>query len=176
MPLLSLVIFLPLLGGLLAVFLPVSPKNSRVIALASTVITFAISLQLWFDFDRSSVAFQFQESLTWIPQLGITYHLGVDGISLLLVLLSTFLGVIGVLCSWNSITEKRKSYYFFLLLLQAGMTGVFCSLDLFLFYVFWEAMLIPMYFLIGVWGGKNKLYAAAKFFIYTMVGSLLMLV
>lgn len=176
MPILSLVTFLPLLGALLIVFVPIPAKAARTLALAATVVTFAASLTLWFQFQGGTAAYQFVENHNWVPQLGISYHLGLDGISLLLVLLSTFLGVIAVLCSWNAVQERRRSYYAFLLMLQTGMTGVFCSLDLFLFYVFWESMLIPMYFLIGVWGGKNKLYAAVKFFIYTMVGSLLMLV
>src|SRR3972149_7670788 len=110
-----------------------------------------------------------------IPSLGVQYHLGLDGISLLLVMMTTLLGFIACLSSWDAITDRVKQYYIFLLLLQTGMLGVFVSLDFFLFYVFWEVMLVPMYFLIGVWGGPRKLYAAIKFFLYTLVGSVLML-
>ncbi len=111
----------------------------------------------------------------WIQSLGVHYHVGVDGISLLLVMLTTLIGPLAVLSSWDAIQTRMKEYYAFILLLQAGMLGVFISLDFFLFYVFWEVMLVPMYFLIGVWGGPRKLYAAIKFFLYTLVGSVLML-
>lgn len=119
---------------------------------------------------------QFEESAAWIPSMGIRYHVGIDGISLFLVLLATFLTPIAILSSWNSINERVKEYHVFMLLLETGMIGVFVALDLFLFYVFWEVMLVPMYFLIGVWGGQQRIYAAVKFFLYTMVGSVLMLV
>lgn len=176
MPVLSLITFLPLIGALLIWFLPMSSKGHRGLALLTTLVTFAVSLQLWFGFERGTADFQYVEKLAWIPDFGVSYHLGIDGISILLVLLSTFLGIIGVLASWTAVEKRTKSYYAFLLVLQTGMTGVFVSLDLFLFYVFWEAMLIPMYFLIGIWGGERRLYAAVKFFLYTMFGSLLMLV
>ena len=119
---------------------------------------------------------QFQESFLWISSMGIQYHVGIDGISLFLVLLTTFLTPIAILSSWNSIDKRVKEYHLFMLLLETGMIGVFVALDLFLFYVFWEVMLVPMYFLIGVWGGQRRIYAAVKFFLYTMVGSVLMLV
>jgi NADH-quinone oxidoreductase subunit M len=140
------------------------------------LLTFAISLKLYLGYQASGAEFQFVEKLDWIPALGISYNLGMDGLSLWLILLTTFLMPIVVLSSFSSVTERVKEYYFLLLFLQSGMIGAFVSLDLFLFYIFWEAMLIPMYFLVGIWGGKDRVYAAMKFFIYTMVGSLLMLI
>ncbi|MCU0240923.1 MAG: NADH-quinone oxidoreductase subunit M, partial [Vicinamibacteria bacterium] len=119
--------------------------------------------------------FQFVEKMDWIPSIGVSYFFGVDGISVLLILLTTLLGAIAILSSWSAITERVRPYYVFLLLLQTGMLGVFCALDMFLFYIFWEVMLVPMYFLIGVWGGPRRLYAAIKFFLYTLVGSVVML-
>ena len=111
----------------------------------------------------------------WIPSIGVQYFFGVDGISALLILLTTLLGQISILSSWTAITDRVRQFYVFLLLLQAGMLGVFCALDMFLFYVFWEVMLVPMYFLIGIWGGARRLYAAIKFFLYTLAGSVVML-
>jgi NADH-quinone oxidoreductase subunit M len=119
--------------------------------------------------------FQFEEKVSWIPSLGVNYHVGIDGISLLLVILTTLMGFIAILCSWSGIQERVKEYYAMFFLLQTGMIGVFMSLDFFLFYVFWELVLVPMYFIIGVWGGPRKLYAAIKFFLYTLAGSVLML-
>ena len=119
--------------------------------------------------------FQFEERADWIPALGAHYHIGIDGISLLLVMLTTLMGFIAILCSWNAIQDRVKEYYAMFLLLQTGMIGVFLSLDFFLFYIFWELVLVPMYFIIGVWGGPRKLYAAIKFFLYTLAGSVLML-
>ena len=140
------------------------------------VVGFIISLPLWFWFDRgTSDQMQFVESVQWIKTLGANYHVGIDGISLLLVMLTTLLGPLAVLSSWEAIDNRVKEYYVFMLMLQAGMLGVFISLDFFLFYVFWEVMLVPMYFLIGVWGGPRKLYAAIKFFLYTLFGSVLLL-
>src|SRR5262249_39038494 len=118
---------------------------------------------------------QFVENVPWIKTLGAKYHVGIDGISLLLIMLTTLLGPLAVLSSWSAIANRVKEYYVFMLMLQTGMLGVFISLDFFLFYVFWEVMLVPMYFLIGVWGGPRKLYAAIKFFLYTLVGSVLLL-
>ena len=126
-------------------------------------------------YDADLGGFQFQNKASWIPSIGVQYFVGIDGISLLLLLLTTFLGFISILSSWTAITERVKEYYIFMLLLQTGMLGVFVSLDFFLFYIFWEAMLVPMYFLIGIWGGPRKLYAAIKFFLYTLLGSVLML-
>ena len=176
MPLLSTIVFLPLLGTLVLFLVPMSSKGQRWTALFFSLVTFLISLRLWFGFDSGTHAFQFEEMATWIPSLGISYHLGVDGISVLLVLLTTLLSTIAVLSSFTAVTKKTRSYYAFLLFLETGMLGVFVALDMFFFYVFWEAMLVPMYFLIGIWGGERRVYAAVKFFLYTMLGSLLMLV
>ncbi len=176
--LLSIVTFTPLLGALV-LLLPPFKKDDRLtrwVANAFGVLGFLVSLPLWFWFDRAHpVPFQFVERVPWIPSIGVFYHLGVDGISTLLILLTTLLGSIAILCSWSAITDRVRQFYVFLLLLQVGMLGVFCSLDMFLFYLFWEVMLVPMYFLIGIWGGARRLYAAIKFFLYTLVGSVVML-
>ena len=174
---LSLVTYLPLAGALAMLFFPkertgLIMKFATLVALAD----FVVSVTLWAGYDRSSAAFQFVERGSWIPSLGVQYKMGVDGISLLLVLLTTLLGFLSILSSWTAITERVKEYYIFMLLLQTGMLGVFVSVDFFLFYVFWEVMLVPMYFLIGIWGGPRKLYAAIKFFLYTLFGSVLMLI
>src|SRR5256886_16243374 len=138
--------------------------------------TFAASVPLWTGFDGGDADVQFEELLRWMPGLGVGYHVGVDGISVLLVLLTTFLMPVALASAWHAIEDRTKEFVIAMLLLEAGMVGVFVSLDLFLFFVFWEAMLIPMYFVIGVWGGANRVYAAVKFVLYTMVGSALMLV
>ena len=132
-------------------------------------------MPLWFWFNPQNAEFQFVERAPWIPSIGAEYFLGVDGISTLLILLTTLLGFIAILSSWTAITERVKEYYIFLLVLQTGMLGAFMSLDFLLFFVFWEVMLVPMYFLIGIWGSANRLYAAIKFFLYTLVGSVVML-
>ena len=147
----------------------------RWFANAVGLLGFLVSLPLWFSFDRQAEGFQFVERHDWIPSIGVQYFFGVDGISALLILLTTLLGFIAILSSWTAITERVRQYYVFLLLLQTGMIGTFCALDMFLFYVFWEVMLVPMYFLIGIWGGARRLYAAIKFFLYTLVGSVVML-
>jgi NADH-quinone oxidoreductase subunit M len=173
---LSLLLFLPLVGALLLLWIP--RRNSQILfqtALLFTSITFLWSLKILWEFAPASAEMQFQERLSWIPAYGIDYFIGIDGISLFLVLLTTFLGPIVILASWT-VTERVKEYLFFMLTLQTGMIGVFLALDLFLFYVFWEVMLVPMYFLIGVWGGPRRIYAALKFVLYTMSGSLLMLI
>ena len=173
---LSVVLFLPLAGAIVLMLLPKGNKN--LIRWLANVIGFAgflVSLPLVFWFDSANGEFQFVERVSWIPSIGANYALGMDGISLLLIMLTTVLGFLSILSSWSAIEERLKEYYVFLLLLQTGMLGVFMSLDFFLFYVFWEVMLVPMYFLIGIWGGPRKLYAAIKFFIYTLVGSVLML-
>lgn len=176
MPILSLITFLPLAGALLFIFIPKEQKNLfRIFALLLTIITFIISLTLFFQFDSGTADPQFGERAEWIGY-GIQYHVGIDGISLLLVLLTTLLFPIAILSSWNYIQDKVKEYHIFMLILQTGILGVFVSLNLFLFYVFWEAMLIPMYFLIGIWGGKRRIYATMKFVLFTMFGGLLMLV
>jgi NADH-quinone oxidoreductase subunit M len=173
---LTVVTFLPLFGALLLLLVP--RGRTRVFAIGATVVAgidFLLSVPLWLRFETGKAGFQFVERASWIPSIGVQYLVGIDGISLLLILLTTLLGFVAILSSWNAITDRVKEYYIFLLLLQTGMLGVFISLDLFLFYVFWEAMLVPMYFLIGIWGGPRKLYAAIKFFLYTLLGSVLML-
>ncbi|MBW2578338.1 MAG: NADH-quinone oxidoreductase subunit M [Deltaproteobacteria bacterium] len=145
------------------------------IALASSILTFLLSLRLFAVFDPLETGFQLVEHAPWIPEYGIQYFVGIDGISLLMVLLTTFLMPIILLASWNDISKSLRNYLFFMLSLETGMLGAFVSLNLFQFYVFWEAMLVPMYFIIGVWGGPRRVYAAVKFFLFTMVGSLLML-
>jgi len=145
------------------------------VALASTILTFLLSLRLFATFDPVRTGFQLMEHSRWIPEYGINYFVGVDGISLLMVLLTTFLMPIVLLASWNDISKSVKTYVFFMLFLETGMLGAFVSLNLFQFYVFWEVMLVPMYFIIGIWGGPRRVYAAVKFFLFTMAGSLLML-
>jgi NADH-quinone oxidoreductase subunit M len=174
---LTLVAFWPLVGAIALMFFP--KENTGMIRLWANIVAlagFLISAPLffWFDYDDGATM-QFTQSATWIESLGVSYSVGIDGISLLLILLTTLLGVIAVLSSWESVQERVKEYYIFLLMLQTGMLGVFITLDFFMFYVFWEVMLVPMYFLIGVWGGPRKLYAAIKFFLYTLVGSVLLL-
>ena len=176
--LLSLTTFLPVLGVLLLLFIPKDSKGMlRNVAFATTVVTFLVSLPIMFGF-QSNAEFQFVENVPWIAAgpFVMRYFVGIDGISLWLVILTTFIMPIAVLSTYTAVEEKVKEYMILLLLLETGMLGAFISLDMFLFYIFWEVMLIPMYFMIGIWGGKNRIYAAVKFFIYTMVGSLLMLV
>jgi len=175
--LLSLLVFLPTLGAVLLAFIPNKFQGAmRVIALVTTLINFLLSIPLYFAFDGATAAFQFSEGYEWIPSIGASYHIGIDGLSLLMVMLTTFLSPLVILSSWNDIRKNLKGYLISMLLLETGMVGVFCALDLLLFYIFWEAMLIPMYFIIGIWGGARRIYATVKFFIYTMFGSLLMLV
>src|SRR5579871_3963480 len=174
--LLSIILLTPLAG--LAVLLLIPGKNKDLIRIWANVASFAgflISLPLARRFQAGIPGFQFEERADWIPALGAHYHIGIDGISYLLVMLTTLMGFIAILCSWNAIQDRVKEYYAMFLLLQTGMIGVFLSLDFFLFYVFWELVLVPMYFIIGVWGGPRKLYAAIKFFLYTLAGSVLML-
>ena len=173
---LSLIIFLPMIGALVLLLIPRDLTQGLFkTALLFTTLTFIWSLKVLWHFDPAKGEMQFEERLAWIPTYGIEYLLGIDGISLFLVLLTTLLGPIVILASWT-IFKKVKEYLIFMLLLETGMIGTFLALDLFLFYVFWEVMLIPMYFLIGVWGGPRRVYAATKFILYTMSGSLLMLV
>jgi len=175
-PALTLVLFIPLAGGLLLAFFR-DPNKIRVAALVTSLLDLVVSLPLFFHFDPSTYKMQFVEGpYPWIPTFNIHYTVGVDGISLLLVLLTTLLTPICVLCSWKAIDKKVKEFMLALLIMETGMIGVFVALDFVLFYVFWEAMLIPMYLIIGVWGGPNRLYAAIKFFLYTLAGSLLLLV
>ncbi|MBW8879417.1 MAG: NADH-quinone oxidoreductase subunit M [Acidobacteria bacterium] len=176
-PILSIICYLPLAGALLIAFGMKSSQGAliRKVATGFVFVDFLLSIPLWFLFDRNGELFQFRESVPWIDSIGVRYEFGIDGIALLLVLLTTLLGVLAFLSSWSAIHDREKEYYIFLLLLQTGMLGVFMALDFFLFYVFWEVMLVPMYFLIGIWGGARRLYAAIKFFLYTLVGSVLML-
>ena len=176
--LLNLICYLPLAGALLMMIF-VNKENSSALKATATLVAgldFVISIPLWFLYKPGGVEFQFATQFDWIPSVGVQYIFGVDGFSVLLILLTTLLGFIAVYSSFTAITERKKEYYISLLVLQTGMLGVFCSLDFILFYVFWEVMLVPMYFLIGVWGGPRRLYAAIKFFLYTLVGSVLMLV
>jgi len=174
---LTVTIFLPLVG---AVAIGLVPRGStgriRTLALVFSLLTFLAALVLFFGFDRAQPAMQFVEDYAWISWPPIHYHLGIDGLSMILVLLTGFLTPLGVLISWADICKREKEFYIFLLALETGSLGVFLALDLFLFFVFWEAMLIPMYFLIGVWGHERRVYAAVKFILYTMAGSALMLV
>jgi NADH-quinone oxidoreductase subunit M len=177
MPFLTLLVVLPLVGAaLLFVTGRGQDKLVRNLALGVSLVTFALSLIVWMKFDPASADYQFVERHAWLPDFGISYHVGIDGISLLLVVLTTFLTPIALLCSWDAIEDRVRAFSFFMLVLEAAMIGVFISLDLFLFYMFWDAMLIPMYFLIGIWGHERRIYAAVKFFLYTMAGSALMLV
>ena len=176
LPLLTLLVVVPLAGGVAVLLLGRGrDRLARHVALATSLVAFGLSLLVWMGFDVTSADYQFVERHAWLPDFGISYHVGVDGISLLLVVLTTFLTPIALLCSWESIESRVREFSFFMLALEAAMIGVFVSLDLFLFYVFWDAMLIPMYFLIGVWGYDRRIYAAVKFILYTMAGSVLML-
>jgi len=169
---LSTVVFLPLLGTVLVVALPSREKNLlRAVALLTSLATFAASLNLWFAFDPAASGFQAVERFWWLWVFGVQvdYHLGVDGISLLLVLLTTFITPVVILSSWHAIEDKVKGYHACFLVLETAMLGTFLALDMVLFYIFWEAMLLPMYFIIGVWGGPRRLYATIKFVLFTIV-------
>ena len=180
--LLTLAIVTPIAGAILLMLIPNRDGSKdgliRNVALAISLVAFAITLALWAGFDASAGApeFQFVERSSWIPQFGIEYYLGIDGLSLMLLVLTGFLTPIAFLSSWHSVEKKVKEFSIFMLLLEASMIGVFCALDIFLFYVFWDFVLIPMYFLIGIWGYDQRIYAAIKFILYTMAGSVLMLV
>ncbi len=178
-PLLSLVIFLPLVGVAFILLIrgegEVQNRNVRNVALWTSLATFALSILLWTNFDTTTSAFQFEEEMPWIPGFDINYHLGVDGISVFFVLLSTLLTPICVLASWETIQKHVKEYMISFLVLETFMVGMFCALDFVLFYIFFEGVLIPMFLIIGVWGGSARVYAAFKFFLYTLVGSVLML-
>ncbi len=172
---LSIVLFTPLAGLIVLLFIPASnPRAVKLWANAASFIGFLVSLPLVLQFDRAK-DFQFEEHASWIPSIGASYHLGIDGLSLLLVMLTTLLGFLSILSSWTAIQDRLKEYYAFFLLLQVGMLGVFMSLDFLLFFVFWETVLVPMYFIIAIWGGARRMYAAIKFMIYTLIGSVLML-
>ncbi|HEY6141280.1 MAG TPA: NADH-quinone oxidoreductase subunit M [Thermoanaerobaculia bacterium] len=179
MGILNIVTYLPLVGAILLLFFP--KNNPAAIRWTATLVAFAdflASICLWLNFDAKASGlkiFQFDYDVPWIPSLGVRYHFGVDGIAILLILMTTLMGLIAIVSSFTAIGHREKEYYVLLLLLQTGMIGTFCALDFFLFYVFWEIMLVPMYFIIGIWGGPRKLYAAIKFFLYTLAGSVLML-
>ncbi len=175
-PLLSLILFTPLAGAILLLFVGKQNENLiKWIANVTVALGFLVSLPLWFWYDSSNPEWQFVERADWIPSIGAEYFLGIDGFSMMLILLATLMGVIAVLSSWNAIHMRVKEYYIFLLLLQTGMIGAFVALDFLLFFLFWEVMLVPMYFLIGIWGSDNRLYSAIKFFLFTLVGSVIML-
>ncbi len=176
---LTFLTFFPLAGVLLLLLLKAFKKDSdnviKGIAIGTSALTFLISVALLLQFRAGNPNLQFVERVPWIPSWGIQYYLGVDGISILMVMLTTIISLLAIIASWSAIKEQKLMYYVLMLLLQVGMMGVFLAQDLFLFYIFWEFTLIPMYFLIGIWGGQRRVYAAVKFFLYTMAGSLLML-
>jgi len=178
-PILSLVTFLPLAGAFIIMMVrgeeEVVARNARWTALWTSLITFALSLVLWVRFDKGSADFQFVERVDWLPDFGVSYHMGVDGISVLFVLLSTLLTPLCILASWDSVKTRVREYMVAFLVLESMMVGMFCALDFVVFYIFFEAVLIPMFLIIGVWGGARRVYAAFKFFLYTLAGSLLML-
>ncbi len=180
MGILNIVTYTPLLGAAVILFF-IRSDNPKMIRYAATIfatVDFIVSLFLWWGFDPKASGgrlFQFRFVRDWIPSLGVKYDFGIDGIALLLIVLTTFMGLIAIVSSFSAINFREKEYYVLLLLLQTGMIGAFCALDFFLFYVFWEVMLVPMYFIIGIWGGPRKLYAAIKFFLFTLAGSVLML-
>ncbi len=179
MGILTIVTFLPLLGVIAILALNRGEKESensiKWIALGASIVTFIVSLIIVGVYDKGVSGLQMVEKADWIPSWGIQYYLGIDGLSILMVLLTAFISMVSIAASWTAITQQVKQYYIFMLLMEIGMMGVFLAQDLFLFYVFWEFTLIPMYFLIGIWGGKERVYASIKFFLYTMAGSLLML-
>lgn len=174
---LTILLFIPVLGAILLLFFNKKNENLiRYFGLTVSVIVFILSLILYFNFNVENGDFQFLYKFKWISNLNISFFVGLDGMSMLLLLLTTFITPLTLISSWSSIKKNVKEFTFFMLILETGIIGVFISLDLFLFYIFWELMLIPMYFIIGIWGGKKRIYASIKFFIYTMAGSLLMLV
>ncbi|MCK5922399.1 MAG: NADH-quinone oxidoreductase subunit M, partial [Methylococcales bacterium] len=179
MGLLTITIFLPLVGIVVLLLLKQFGNEDdltiKQVALGTSILTFIATLIVLFNFDSSVAGLQLVENVPWIGIWGIHYALGVDGLSILMVLLTSFISILAIGASWTAITNNIKQYYIFMLLLEIGMMGVFLAQDLFLFYVFWEFTLVPMYFLIGIWGGVDRVYASIKFFLYTMAGSLLML-
>jgi len=175
--LLTYLLLTPIIGGILVLFSKPERRNKiRWFGFGVSIVAFIITLILYAEFESNKAQFQFVNKVLWIKSLNISYHIGIDGISLLLVLLTTFLTSLTLLSTWKAINKNLRMFTFSILFLEAGMIGVFISLDLFLFYIFWEAMLIPMYFIIGIWGGERRIYASVKFFLFTMAGSLLMLI
>ena len=176
-PILTALVVVPLAGALVVALLPrAAAGQAKVVALLVALLEFGLSLPLWFAYRPGGPEFQFIEDVPWIDGLGAAWHLGLDGISLVLVLLTTALSAIAILGSWSAVHTRVRAYYMMLLALEGAMIGTFLALDVLVFYVFWEAMLVPMYLLIGVWGGQDRIRAAVKFFLYTMAGSVLMLV
>jgi len=180
LPILTAITFLPLVGTVFILLLrgenEVVARQSRYVALWTTLVTFLLSLVLWFQFETGTANFQFEEKFAWLPQYRISYHMGVDGISMLFVLLSTFLTPICILASWDSIQKMVREYMIAFLVLETMMVGMFCAMDMVLFYVFFEGVLIPMFLIIGIWGGGRRVYSAFKLFLYTLTGSVLLLV
>ncbi|MEZ4498526.1 MAG: NADH-quinone oxidoreductase subunit M [Thermomicrobiales bacterium] len=175
-PILSLIAFAPVIGAAVIFFMRgIAQEQARAVALIATAASFVLSVLMILDLDKNA-EFQFREDVEWLTDLGIAYRMGVDGIAAVLIVLTTLIGLVSVIWSWNAITYRGREYYITLLILQTGMLGVFMALDLFIFYIFWELVLIPMALLIGIWGSENRVFAATKFFLYTLVGSLLMLV
>ena len=178
-PLLSLIIFLPLLGAFVILLIKEdenSLNNIKNVALWTSVGVFLISLLIWLQFDISKPGYQFEEKFRWFKDFNFYYHIGIDGISLFMVILSTFLTPLCILSSWESIKKRVKEYMLAFLFLETVMIGMFASVDILLFYIFFEAVLIPMYLIIGIWGGDRRIYASFKFFLYTLLGSVLMLI
>ncbi len=178
-PILSLITFLPLVGAGFILTIrgdaEVVGRNARNVALWTSLITFFLSLYIWFNFNSGTAAFQFEERAAWMPAFKISYHMGIDGISMLFVMLTTLLTPICVLASWENVRDRHREYMISFLVLETMMIGMFCALDLFLFYIFFEGVLIPMFLIIGVWGGPRRVYASFKFFLFTLLGSVLML-
>ena len=178
-PLVSVIIFLPLIGALIILFIKedeLTSNNIKWSALLTTIGTFILSLILWLQFDYSNPFYQYEEKFRWFDDFNFFYHVGVDGISLFMILLSTFLTPLCILASWNNIKKRVKEYMLSFLFLETVMIGMFASIDILLFYIFFEAVLIPMYLIIGIWGGNRRIYASFKFFLYTLLGSVLMLI
>ena len=179
MPLLSLTIFLPLLGALVILLIKEdenSVNNIKRVALWTSIGVFLLSLLIWLQFDNNNGSYQFEEKFRWFNDFNFSYHIGIDGISLFMVILSTFLTPLCILASWESIKKRVKEYMIAFLFLETVMIGMFASVDILLFYIFFEAVLIPMYLIIGIWGGERRIYASFKFFLYTLLGSVLMLI
>ncbi len=178
-PLLSVIIFLPLIGSIIILFIKeddVTSNNIKWSALLTSIGTFILSLTLWFQFDYLNPSYQFEEKFRWFDDFNFYYHIGVDGVSLFMILLSTFLTPICILASWSNVKKRIKEYMLAFLFLETVMIGMFASVDILLFYIFFEAVLIPMYLIIGIWGGQRRIYASFKFFLYTLLGSVLMLI
>jgi len=180
LPLLSVIIFLPLIGSLFILIMKgeeaTIASNAKNVAIWTSFLTFALSILLWVNFDISQISYQFVEKTSWVKDLGIRYHLGIDGVSLFFVLLTTFLTPLCILASWESVPFRIREYMMAFLLLETFLIGMFCALDLVLFYVFFEGVLIPMFLIIGIWGGERRIYSCFKFFLYTFFGSVLMLI